>query len=779
VTINEAMQRARAALHASDWIAARQLLNAVLAVEPRHFDALHLLGYTAIQEGRPEEAVRPLTTAEAINPRNAELLNNLGIALAGSGRHTEAVAAYDRAAGLAADHAQAWFNRGNSLSALAQPEAAIASYGHALEANPGFGDALINLGNVLVDLKRTDEALAAYDRALALGDDAQAHYNRANVLRDRERHDEALAGYERAVALAPNYVDAWNNRGVVLRLRGRAAEAVQSYDRALALRSDAGIHNNRGNALRDLHRFTDALAAFDAATALNPNLADAWNNRGNVLRDLERDDEALACYDRALALQPTAAFQVGRGNLLRDRRRHADALASYAQALELDPGWPWLFGTWLHAKMKVCDWNGVEAGLATLREKVDAGEKASLPFSFLTAVAHNHASAAAIAAPLPPRRADADRIHLGYFSADFHEHPMPQLMAGLFEAHDRGRFRVTAFSFGPDQRDAMRGRLVEAFDEFIDVRALSDAQVVALARERGVDIAIDLKGYTQDNRAGIFALRAAPVQVNYLGYPGTMGAACIDYVLADAVVIPDAGRAHWSERIARLPDSYLVIAESTPSRAEAGLPEPGFVFCCFNGNYKITPAMFDAWVRILQATEGSVLWLLEENPWAAQNLRREAAARGLARERLVFAPRVPMAEHLARHRLADLFLDTLPCNAHTTACDALWAGLPVLTCPGESFVSRVAASCVLAIGMPELVAASLPEYEKRAIELASDQGELQRLRTSLQERRMQAPLFDTRRSTRHFESAYATMHARHLAGLEPIDFHVAALNSVT
>ncbi len=388
------------------------------------------------------------------------------------------------------------------------------------------------------------------------------------------------------------------------------------------------------------------------------------------------------------------------------------------------------------------------------------------------------------AAPVPAAfatRTRRERIRVGYFSADFFEHATSRLMVDLFERHDRSRFEFTAFSFGPDTGDALQRRVAAAFERYLDVRGTADDEVARRARELGLDIAVDLKGLTQDCRPGIFASRAAPVQASFVGYPGTMGADFIDYVIADATLVPPGAEADYVEKIAYLPDSYQPNDSTCPfpegafPREELGLPAAGFVFCCFNDNYKILPAVFACWMRVLGRVEGSVLWLLEDNETAARNLRAEAARAGLDPGRLVFAPRRPLQEHLRRHLSAGLFLDTAPYNAHTTASDALWAGLPVLTCPGETFASRVAASLLTAVGLPELIARTPQEYEDLAVALATDPGRLAALRSRLEAGRRTAPLFDTPRFARHLEALYEAMHEQHLAGLAPDHLRVAPL----
>jgi predicted O-linked N-acetylglucosamine transferase (SPINDLY family) len=366
-----------------------------------------------------------------------------------------------------------------------------------------------------------------------------------------------------------------------------------------------------------------------------------------------------------------------------------------------------------------------------------------------------------------------ERIRIAYVSADFHQHATSYLTAGMFECHDKSRFEITAISIGPDDNSEIRQRLKDSFDYFIDVTALSEDQIASRIRDSEIDIVVDLKGFTQDARTGVFAHRPAPIQVNYLGYPGTLGAKYIDYIIADRNVIPEDQQKFYSEKIVYMPNSYQVndtkrlTADVIFTRPELGLPPTGFVFCCFNNNYKITPHVFDCWMRVLKQVEGGVLWLLEANAKAAGNLRREAAARGVNAERLIFARKRPLSEHLARYRLADLFLDTLPCNAHTTASDALWAGLPVLTCSGETFASRVAASLLHAIHLPQLATTTLEDYESLAIELAKHPNKLKEIKQKLADNRLTTPLFDTKLFTKHIEAAYTAMYERYRAGLAP------------
>jgi predicted O-linked N-acetylglucosamine transferase (SPINDLY family) len=710
-------------------VEAEGLYRKLLLVCPKHFDSLHMLGVIDYQRGDHASALRRIDHALNVDPRSASARNNRGVVLVELGRLADAVASYDKAIAFA----------------------------------PGYIDAVVNRGNALKELERFEEALASYDRAISLNpSNADAFNKRGNVLTELRRFDEAIASYERAIALRPAFGEAFNNRGVALAKLKRVDEAVVSYDKALALKPNyAEALNNRGQALAELRRFDEALASYDQAIALKLDYAEAFNKRGNVLNELHRFDEALENYERAIALEPDIDY---------------------------------LMGNRLHVKMHVCDWTDFDQECAALNAAVMNGLPASSTFPLLAiptsagvqlecAKRYSSDQHAASSAPLwRGQRYSHDRIRVAYLSADLHAHATAQLMAGLFEQHDKSRFETIAMSFGPALDSDMRQRLVRSFDRFIDVRALNDEAIAELIYSMEADIAVDLKGFTRDARTNILAKRPAPIQVSYLGYPGTMGANYIDYLIADRVVVPDDQHHAFSEKVVCLPDSYQVNdkhrrnAAITPSRTEAGLPEGGFVFCCFNNNFKITPDVFDVWMRLLREIQGSVLWLIAGNSVAPANLRREAALRGVAAERLIFAPRTGSEDHLARHRLADLFLDTYYCNAHTTASDALWAGVPLITCSGATFAGRVAGSLLTAVGLPELITHSLDDYEALALKLARDPALLAALRQKLACHRETYPLFNTERFARHIEAAYIEMWKRCQRGEPPQSFAVAPQN---
>jgi predicted O-linked N-acetylglucosamine transferase (SPINDLY family) len=700
----------------------------------------------------------------------------------------DALASYDKAIALKPDLAEAYYNRGNALRDLKCPADALASYDKAIALKPDFSEAYGNRGLALQDLKRPEDALASFDKAIALKPDyAEAHNNRGNVLLVLKRPQEALASYDQAIALAPYFSKAHNNRGNALLDLKRPQEALASYDQAIALAPDFSMaHNNRGNVLRNLMRHEEALASCDKAIALKPDYAEAYYNRGLALLDLKRPADALASYDHAIALKPDfAVAHNNRGWALATLNRYDEAFAAYDKAFALDSDLTGTEGDRLHAKMRVCDWNNFDSECAHLIASVRSGNINTSPFVFLTIPSSSadqlQCAKLWIADKNLPfekplwrgERYDHKRIRIAYLSADFHQHATSFLMAGMFECHDKSRFDVTAISFGHYDNSAMRQRLEASFERFIDSNIYSDNQIADLVRSLEIDLLVDLKGFTTDSRTSIFARRPAPIQINYLGYPGTMGAEYFDYILADRIVIPEDQREFYSEKIAYLPNSYQVndakrsIAGRAFTRTELGLPLTGFVFCCFNNNYKLTPRIFDCWMRILKQVEGSVLWLLEGSASAVSNLRKEAGTRGVNPERLVFASQMSLPDHLARHRLADLCLDTLPCNAHTTASDALWAGLPILTCLGDTFAGRVAASLLNAIGLPELITTTLEAYEQTAIDLATHPEKLAIIKRKLAENRLTTPLFDTKLFTKHIEAAFTAMYERHQAGLPP------------
>jgi predicted O-linked N-acetylglucosamine transferase (SPINDLY family) len=828
ISLDEILQQAEGAHRRGALGEAKRLYREALERDGANVAACGNLAIIAAQEGDLGQAEALFRRVVAARPNYPEGHNNLGALLQQQGRHDEAVAAHRRALALRPDYAAAHLHLGNALKRQGKLDEALASYLRALALKPDLAEAQNNLGVVLQSQGKFAQALDAYERAIKLRPgDLEAAYNRAVALQQQGRRDEAeaayrdilrqspnrfvyvnlgallqeqgrlddaLAAFEKALALDASYAEAHFNRGVVLAQQGRLDHAVEAYRQAVRLRPDyVEAATNAGVTLGELGRLEEAAAAFEHAVKLRPSAAEPHNNLGIALLARGQPADAVTAFQRALALRPDYADAFyNLGNAWRELGKPEGAIAAYGQALRLRPDDGDALSQLVYQRWRACDWSDYDADQQKLLQLVRHG--ARVPPFFLLATNASPAEQLACArrwvepfgravprlpARSPPilREREGKRIRLGYLSADFHQHATAHLAAELFERHDRARFEVFAYSYGPDDGSAKRRRLEGAFERFIDIRPLSHAQAAQRIHADAIDILIDLKGHTLNARTAMLAARPAPVQVNYLGYPGTMGAQFIDYIVADRVVAPPADQTYFIEKVVTLPSCYQPsdtqrATAPPPSRRDCGLPADGFVFCCFNNTYKITPMFFDVWMRLLKRVPGSVLWLLESNELARRNLRREAEQRGVDPDRLVFAPIKPIAEHLARHRHADLFLDTLPCNAHTTASDALWSGLPVLTFPGATFAGRVAASAVTAAGVPELIAPSLEGYEQMALDLARTPTRLRELRERLERNRATAPLFDMAAYVRRLETAYARMWERWRAGEPPAAFAI-------
>ena len=624
---------------------------------------------------------------------------------------------------------------------------------------------------------------------------AEVWANRGRNLIAMNRFDRALKAFDRAVAIAPNSAEIWANRGRHLIEMNMSDRALEAFDRALAIKpAFPQVLFNRAKLLNDMTQFEEALAACDKCLELEPRSADALTNRANILIKLERYEEALESYKKSIAVEPTSATAWKNvGILLIKMKQHEQAAKAFGRALELDPQNEDVICYLASMRQHLCDWDDLSALISKVSDYVRKGRRVLTPFVVIASSDSSRLQLQCardyVAKEFPPaarmlwqgERYAHERIRIAYLSADFRKHPVAFLTAGLFECHDRTKFETIAISFTPGNSDEMQDRIRNAFEKFIDVRNMSDLDTANLLRELEVDIAVDLMGFTEHSRLGILALRPAPIQVNYLGYPATMGADYIDYIIADPYLVPTGQRPNFSENIAYLPDTFQAndtkrpLPACTMSRAQVGLPERDFVFCAFNNPGKISPAVFDVWMRLLQRVENSVLWLLADTAASERNLRREAQVRGIAPDRLVLAPRVEYHDYLARYQLGDLFLDTFPFNGGTTASDALWTGLPVVTCSGEAFPSRMAGSLLNAIGLPELVTNSLADYESLAQKLATDPGMLADIRAKLSRNRATCPLFDTDRFRRHIESAFTMMYQRYQRGEPPADISVSRI----
>jgi protein O-GlcNAc transferase len=688
---------------------------------------------------------------------------------------------------------QAEFQRALALHQRGEPDAAEPIYRSILRAQPKYFNAVYALGIIYLQRKEFEQAEHQFAVAVKLGSkNSPLQNNRGNALMGLNRFDDALSSYERAISFDPNNHEAFYNRGNAFVALRRFEEALASFKQSIALfPHGAQVYNNQGNTFANLSRFGEALASFDRAIQLNSNDAQAFGNRGTALANLGRFEEAAESMRRAVSLEPKdAKLHYSHALVLNDLKRFDEAIAACDKALALDSSLDFVLSDRLLFGLRICHWDAFDEKCLSVLSGVRDGSLKATPFTLLPlpstpedqkkcAQAFVISKAPAVQKPLwRGERYSHDRIKVGYVSSDFRDHPTAHLIAGMIETHDRSRYAITGISTAISSEGAMRDRISSGCETFVEAGAMSDGEIAQYIRVSEIDIFVDLNGHTAGRRPGIFSARPAPVQVNYLGYPGTMGASYIDYIIADPHVIPENAISEFSEKIVYLPNSYQVndskrrIADQFGNRESHGLPSLGFVFACFNNSFKITPDIFDAWMRLLKAVDGSVLWLFSENLSATRNLRMEAVKRGIPAERLIFASRLPNDEHLARHKLADLFLDTLHYNAHTTASDALWAGLPVLTCAGSTFASRVAASLLHAIGLPELITHSLEDYEKLALKYATNPDMLSAIKSKLAENRSTFPLFDTTRYTRDIEVAYTRMWDLSKKGKPPQSFKV-------
>ncbi len=720
---------------------------------PAPVDQILQQALAAHRRGATAEAAPLYRRVLDLDPSNEVACTNLAAIAAQAGNLAEAENLYRRVATFKPSSAQAHYNLGFILQEQGRLDLAAAAYRHVITLRPDFVEAHNNLGVVLEAQGKFDEAVAAFRAAIAAAPQrTDAYFNLGTVLLRLGLSDEAANAFRRVVGLDPNHVGARNNLALILSAQGDLGAAHRLQQLVVARQPDyAEGHNNFAAILLDQGRWAEALDALQQALRLRPDYPEAHFNRGNALRELGHLDEAIAAYRRAVELRP-----------------------SYAEAL----------AQLVYHCARACDWSDGGAAEARLLAMVRQNAARIPPFALL-------ATAATPADQLQCARAWAEnftaaegqvfghavtprngRLRIGYLSSDFYDHATAHLIAELIERHDRGRFEIYGYSYGPVRGGEMRMRLLTAFDHFVDIDGLPHREAAARIRGDDIDVLVDLKGHTHRARPRILAFRPAPVQVNYLGFPGTMGAPFVDYMIADDFIVPPGAEKLFVETLAYLPDCYQPndtrrqIAAG-PSRAECTLPEQAFVFCAFNNSFKITTAFFAIWMRLLRDVSGSVLWLLESNPLVRCNLSAAAAAAGIDPARLVFAPILPHLEHLARHRHADLFLDTLPCNAHTTASDALWAGLPVVTCAGETFAGRVAGSIVRAAGLPDLVADTPRDYEALALTLARDRARLAAIRERLRTDRAGLPLFDMAKRSRDLEAIYARMVENWRAGATP------------
>ncbi len=719
---------------------------------PHDFVSLYTFGVEAFNKNDFARALSFFEYALHQNRGFAQLWYNLGLCCGKLGRHQEALAHLNQALVLKPDYHEAQNLREGIAtelqSRIVTSQQLATNYSERLAA----ALELQNAGKILEAEKIFTEILASSPN------DVPSLFSLGGIEHNRKNPEKALQYLERAVLLNPTFPPLWYNLAIVLQSLKHFDRALESYDKALELDPrNLEVMTNRGGLLAEMKRHKDALLNYEELLKIDPNNQKALCNRGILLTDVKFHDLAISTFDRLFTLNPEYEFVAG------------------------------LLG---FAKMHACDWKGLDRIRDVIVQGVKDGKRVcqTLPLTALTDDPMIHLMGARIFGQFycPPQKRlwngekyDHPKIRIGYVSPDLREHPVGHLTTGLFENHDKKQFEITAFSLGLDDQSLLQKRMRSAFDKFIDVRQMRSKDIAEMIRSMEIDILVDMAGYTADSRTDIFSYHPAPVQVSYLGYSSTMGVEYIDYIIADRYIIPEDHRQFYSEKVVYLPDTYLPtdasvkIAETTPTPEKYGLPANGFVFCSFNHDYKINPTIFDVWMRLLQRKPGSVLWLMKLNESAERNLRQEAIQRGIDPGRIVFATRVDRIEdHLARYRMADIFLDTTPCNAHSTASDVLRAGLPIITCRGRAFAGRVAASLLELIGLHELVTNSLAEYEKLAEKLSDDPTLLKKYRDRLQANLPGTKLFDTVQYCRNLEKAFICMIQRTRHGEAPEHFHV-------
>ena len=663
-----------------------------------------------------------------------------------------------------------------------------------LKSEPNNFSAYYLLGVILFQKKNYIKSIELISKAIEINPKNSEFYNFKGIaLVHLNKFEEAIDSWTKAIEIDPNSLDAYNNKGNALIKLKKNELALKNFDQALKLKPNfSQAHHNRSVVLKNLNRFEVALESVNKAIEINPKYVDAYNLKGVILRELNQIEDSLNNYDKAIKLNPNFAdAHLNRGNLLLNENKQLNlALESFTKALKINPNLNFLFGKYIHTKAWLSNWDLIDEEINSLKDKITSGMKTATPFPILSLIdlpdlqkknAENYVkNEYSLSSNLEPivKRPSNKKIRIGYYSSDFNNHPTSFLMIQLLELHDRSNFEIFCFSLANRKDDEMRKRVSNSCDKFLDVSLKSDEEIARISRDLNIDIACDVMGFTKGNKFQIFAEKCAPIQVSYLAFPGTTGANFIDYVIADKTVISQELKKYYSEKIIFLPDTYQVndsakkISDKVFTREEMGLPKDSFVFCCFNKNYKILPSVFDIWMNLLKKVKDSVLWLLVENTKAQENLKKEATKRNIDENRIIFAKIMPLDDHLARHRCADLFIDTFPYTAHTTCSDALWAGLPVVTRIGKSFASRVSASLLNAIDLPELITHSEEEFENLALDFANNKNKLNQVKVKLEKNKISNSLFNTKLYTKNIESSYKIIYDRYLKDLPAEDIEI-------
>ena len=820
--LSKMLKQASLHLNNGEYFKAKIIIDHILLKKHNDVEALLMMGIIEAMSGNYENAIEIFSKGLKYNNTNTYLLFNRGNAYGHWGKHTEAINDLEKLLLIDKSNAQAMLVCGNSYLKNGNINEAIIKCRQAISVNKKYYEAYVNLGNIYQMKGQLEDALSAYDEAIKINENIKESYlNKGNVLQELKRYPEAIISYKKGIKLDPNYAQCYCNLGNAYQEMGEIEESIVCYQNALKNNEKfVDAYFCMGNSYAKARRLLEAISCYNQVLKINSQHIKSLNNRGNVYKEMNMNQEALASYDEVISINEKsfgAYFKkaklyedlnmyseslinyqkvtssnpeyidaiYNRGNVFLGLRRYEDAIKSYEQIIKIKPDYNYLLGTLLHAKMQICDWSKYKEYTLEIENKAKLGEKVIPPFAWLAlsdSILDNRAVSETLVLDkfkennklgAIKRRVKniADKITVGYFSADFREHPVAYLSAELFELHSRNEFNIIGFYYGPNDDSEIHKRISNSFDEFINVRNIDDETIAKLSRDKLVDIAVDLTGHTEGGRVGIFSYRAAPIQLNYLGFPSSIGAKYYDYIIADKLIIPHELSNYYCEKVVYL-DSYQVndskrkISDRKYTKGEWGLPEESFVFCCFNSCYKILPSTFDSWMRILSNSDKSVLWLSSQNTLTIENLKKEAENRGINSERIVFASRIDsMSEHLARYKVADLFLDTFPFNAHTTASDALWAGLPVLTMMGQSFASRVAASLLTAIDLPELITENREKYEALAVELVNNPERLMNIKSRLYSNRMTSKLFNTPMYAKNLDDAYLKLYKNHINNL--------------
>ncbi|MDB2600353.1 tetratricopeptide repeat protein [Amylibacter sp.] len=810
LTIDQVLQKGVDAHKAGQVQEAHRMYAAILKVQPKHPDANHNMGLLTVGFGKIELALPFFKIALEANPSNAQFWYSHIVALIKLDRLVDAKSVLDqakskgiqgadfdqleqklneanKALSTKPDHAGAFYKMGNALQKQNKLEEAIEAYNKALAIKPDYANAYNDMGIAFQEQNKLEEAIEAYNQALAVKPDyAEALYNIGIALQEQNKLEEAIEAYNKALAIKPDYAKAHYNIGTAFQDQGKLEEAIEAYVNALAIKADyAKAYNNLGTAFQNQNKLEEAIEAYNQALAVKPDYAETYINIGIVLQKQNKLEEAIEAYVNALAIKADYSEAYSHmGTAFQEQNKLEEAIEAYSQALAIKPDYESVRAINLHQHAHICNWDSIAKDVNLIPE-LGTSEMHVSPFALLPLedAPDRHLIRSKIYAKakypqkiLPPRGRPykrPKRIRIGYFSTDFKEHPVAYLISKVLEQHNRDQFEVFGYSVHGSSSCAMRQRLESSFDSFTDVQRMSDRDITLKVRQDEIDIAIDLNGYTENARTGIFAYRAAPIQINYLGYPGTLGVDFMDYIVADRFLIPSKNQKHFNEKPLYLPNTYMptddsrLLSQKHMNRSDMGLPDDAFVFCCFNNNYKISPNEFDIWMRLLTKVENSVLWLRQSNQSSNINMKNEAQKRKVDPSRLVFADKISMDEHLARQRFADLFVDTFAFNAHTTAAEALWAGLPVVTKAGLGFAARVAGSLLNAVGLPELVTETEQDYEELILELATTPIKLAGIKEKLAANRLTQPLFNTDLYTKHLENGYQQAYENYFKGNLP------------